>query len=243
DEASFLFRMVGELGGTPLPVTLAFNSYGNIVTVPLQDVPGVNAGLEYNLYLEARPAQIGSGSAYRGAVAFFITPAETDVKVNEFEHHENSADTSIDSGDYIVFKLNIPVGARRDDGRAASPAEMLPIRVQVVGNVNGNASTNDHPFEYGYQGTESPPSAQVYEILPPGSDYVASGYSTMLRLQLPPDVLLTSGGQITFSFTFNDPVHAEAGQRLRVATPQGILPAPNNATNILVFDPSARDGG
>lgn len=243
DQAAFLFKLVGELGGAPIPVTPAFNGYGNIVTVPLQDAPGVNAGQEYNLFIEARPAQLGGGGAYRGAVAFFITPAETDVKVNSFEHDENSGDGLINAGDFIMFKLNVPVGARRDDGSAASPLEMLPIRVQVVPDVNSNNVTIANPFAVGYQGDQAPPYATVYEELPPGSDYVASGYSTVLRLQLPTGVQLTTGGMIVFSFTFNDPTFALPTQRLRVATPQGILPAPNNKSDIMSYDPSTRDGG
>jgi len=249
DQASFLFRLVGESGGAPIPVTPAFSAYGNVVTVPLADAPGVNAGQEYNLYLEARPSQLGGGAAYRGAVAFFITPAVTEVKVDSFEHHENSGDGLINTGDYIMFRLNVPVGARRDDGTAASALEMLPIRVQVVGDVNNNGSQDDQPFEAAYQGNLPPPYATVYEELPPGSDYVASGYSTWLRLQLPaalpnsPPIQLTTGGMIVFTFTFNDPTYALPTQRLRVATPQGILPAPNNKSDILSFDPSARDGG
>jgi len=248
DPGSFLLRLVGEEGGEPLGVAPSWSGYGNIVEIPLPEA--VQAGQEYNAFVEARPLEVGQGSAYRGAVAFFIQVASDEApegRVLTFYHEEVNQNGQIDSGDYVWFHLSVPVGARLDDGSAATAGDMLPVRVQAVGvDVNNSGlppGGADHPFEFGYQGSGLPPSADVVEVVPQGGQYVGSGYSTRLRLALPSGVVLQDGNSVTFAFTFNDPIGATATQRLRVSTPAGVLPAPPNKSDILSIDPRARDGG
>ena len=246
DSTSFLFRLVAEQGGNPFIVAPSFSDYGNVVTVPLPEA--LQGGQEYNLYLEARPSDLGEGGAYRGAVAFFIESIEEphEGRILTFYHEEVNGSGQIDSGDYIWFHFSLPVGGRTDDGQAALPSDLLPIRVQVVGidvNGSGDSSSADHPFESAYVGELQPPSADVIELLPPGGQYTSSGYSTRLRLTLPADVRLQEGNSHTFRLTFNDPVGASATQRLRVSTPEGVLPAPQDKGDILSRDARARDAG
>ncbi|MFH1807710.1 MAG: hypothetical protein ABIJ09_03115 [Pseudomonadota bacterium] len=243
---SFLFRLVGETGGNFIGPTSydesAFNAYRNVVTIPL---PGsLQAGQEYNAYIEARPAQLGSGGAYRGGVAFFIEPTTESVVVSLVRHEERTYNNIIEGGDYIWFLLDVPVGARKDDGTAATAADLLPVRIQVSGIdvQTGNATssgTADHPMEFGYTGEELPPRADLVEVVPQGAAYVASGYTTQLRLTLPAGVILQPNTTVTWVFKFNDPVGASAAQRYRAATPLGVLPEVQNKVATLIQDPNS----
>jgi hypothetical protein len=246
DVDSFLFRLVAETGGNFIgPTTYdesAFNSYRNVVTIPL---PGaLQAGQEYNAFVEARPAQLGTGGAYRGGVAFFVEPTTETVEVSLVRHEERTYNNVIEAGDYIWFQLSAPVGARKDDGSAATAGDLLPVRIQVSGIdvQTGNATssgTADHPMEFGYTGEELPPRAELVEIVPQGAAYVASGYTTQLRLTLPPGVILQANTTVTWVFKFNDPVGASAAQRYRAATPLGVLPEVANKVATLIQDPNS----
>ncbi len=238
DPDSFLMRLVAETGGAFIPVgggIEVFNSYHNVAVVPLPET--LQAGQEYNLFVEARPALSGDGGAYRGAVAFFVEPAEAEVSVLSFWHEERTNNGIIDGGDYIWFQLNVPVGARQDDGSPAGSALLLPIRVQLSNTEVGDVG-QDLPIEQGYTGEALAPSANLIEELPEGGQYVASGFTTLLRLTLPAGVVINTG-TVTWHFEFNDPVGASASQSYRVATPQGVLPVLAARTNNLTLDPDA----
>lgn len=249
DADSFLFQLVDETGarafsqtGDSPEIEVAFNDYRNLASIALP--AGVVAGQEYNLYIEARPAQLGAGAGYRGAVAFFIDPAATELAVSEFFHEERTGNALIETGDYIWFKLNLPVGARRDDGTSAIPGFTLPVHVQVVGkdvNPLGTTDYTDHPFEYAYTGSDEPPEADLIEKLPPGGQFEASGYTTLLRLTMPAGARLETGST-TFVLTFNDTIGADGSEEYRVTTPTGELPEVNNPEGYLNLD-TGTDGG
>jgi hypothetical protein len=246
DVDSFLFRLVAETGGNFIGPTSYeesdFNAYRNVVTFPLPDA--LQAGQEYNAYIEARPAQLGAGGAYRGGVAFFVEPATQTVEVSLVRHEERNFNNTIEAGDYIWFQLSVPVGARKDDGSAATAGDLLPVRIQVSGidvqtGTPTASSSADHPMEFGYTGEELPPLAQLVEIVPQGAAYVASGYTTQLRLTLPAGVILQSGTTVTWVFRFNDPIGAGAAQDYRAATPLGVLPELPNEIATLTQDPDS----
>lgn len=239
DRNSLLLRMVGEEGGNYLSLTIddnSFNAYQNILTIPLPEA--VQSGQEYNLFMEAHPASL-TGEAYRGAVAFFIEPSDAEVSVLNFVHQENpNNDTAkIDGGDWIWFRLNMPVGARDEAGNPVSSTKMLPIHVQVSNTEIGQANDPVLPIEFGYQGDELPPQAYLVERLPESSTYVASGFTTWLRLQVPAGVEIPVGTS-TWHFSFNDPLGANANQTYRAASPSGILPDPANRINTISLDDS-----
>lgn len=236
DLDSFLLRMVGEEGGNYLPISVdenSFNPYHNILTLALPDE--VQAGQEYNMFIEARPAAILGGTSYRGAVAFFIEPSEVGVQVLYVFHEERNGLQSIEAPDYLWFQLNVPVGARDDQGAPVSYNNMLPIRIQLSNANVGAQGEADQPIEFGYTGESLAPEAYLIEKMPEGGQYRASGYTSWLRLQVPAGITIPTG-PVTWHFSFNNTVGANSSQNYRVTTPQGVLPDPGNKSANINLD-------
>jgi len=251
DAGSFLVLMVAEMGGDYFALNLdseIFNEAMSIAEVPLPET--LREGREYNVYVEARPAMIGSSSAYRGAAAFFVKASSDIVKVDRAIHQEMSISANhskIDANDNIWFELNMPVGARDDSGaisgfvRGDAYGNLLPIRVQVSG-VNLGEEGPDLPIEQGYDGDADIPEAHLVEIHPSGL-FVRSGYTSIVRFTIPAGVEFIRNGTVGWHFTFNDSRDASAQQNLRAASPSGLLPGTINFIDTLTFDPDYTSQG
>ncbi len=217
--ATLSTKLVDEDGDNEITLQPEFAAGGRLISL-VPALGNFTPGAEYNLRIRAESSD--NASSYWLGSANLLTESDHTAPFSEEEDYvlemddwqDNDEDGAIDGGDDLILNADLPIGRRRNGGTSGLNSALAQFAFVAPLNVDESVFGET---DFTVNGSPSYPTIHFEEPFP-GSGFLASGYTTRLRLRLPDAASFNANMRVTIriKLIFDNPQLLNADNQVRM---------------------------